>query len=294
MRRIIFVLAVCYFFLPVSTSNAFDVWFADTRRGLEIDQLDQNSKWKTSTLNAFIQTHNPDKPLVIVTHGYKMTYPEAKQFGIEFSKLTRGFGEHRFLFWSWDSEKEMCGIKSDAINAGKKADSEAKHLTHFLKQLKSGSKIALIGFSYGARLISVSLQELATEQLAQDNPDNKNTQTKNTQTKIRVIFLAAAVDSDQFGQNKKYGNVLSITEALLVNVNLSDPALMLYPLLSGVSSPKAVGRCGINIAGLPKNLAEKIKSINVRPEIGIDHTFVSSFQALLSHRKQFKKYALFN
>ncbi|MDR2642535.1 MAG: alpha/beta hydrolase [Planctomycetaceae bacterium] len=293
MQKINFVLVFCYFFLSLSTASAFDVWFADTRCGLEIDQLGSNSQWKTSTLDAFIQTHNPNIPLVIVTHGYKMTYPEAKQFGINFSKLTRKLGEHRFLFWSWDSEKEVCGIKSDAINAGKKADSEAKHLTDFLKQLKPESKIALIGFSYGARLISNSLHELATEQQAQNNTNNKNNSIV-TPTKIRVIFLAAAVDCDQFGQNKKYGNLLSITDKLLVNINSSDPALLLYPLLTGIGSPKAVGRRGINYSGIPKDLAVKIKYLDVRPEIGVDHTFVSSFYAFLSHRQEFRKYALFN
>jgi esterase/lipase superfamily enzyme len=299
-------LVVLYFFLTTAFAIASDVWFVDTRREFVIDQLDNNSKWKTSTLDAFVQTHNPNKPLVIVTHGYKMTYREARQFGIEFSKLTKNFGEHRFLFWSWDSDKEICGIKSDAVNAGRKADSEAKYLTNFLKQLKPDSKVSLIGFSYGSRLISTSLQELATKK-EQTTPNNTNAENDSAQTVlksdaesqvkmplIRVVFLAAAVDCDQFGQNKKYGNVLSITDKLLINVNLSDPALLLYPLLTGLGSPKAVGRRGINTQGIPKNLSSKIKTINVRSEIGVDHTFESSFHAFLSYRREFKKYALFN
>ncbi|MDR1053895.1 MAG: hypothetical protein LBL39_06930, partial [Planctomycetaceae bacterium] len=107
-------------------------------------------------------------------------------------------------------------------------------------------------------------------------------------------FLAAAIDCDQFGQNKKYADLLSIIDKLLINVNSSDPALFLYPLLTGLGSPKAVGRRGINTQGIPKDLKSKIKTINVRSEIGVDHTFISSFQAFLSYRREFKKYALFN
>ncbi|MDR2761627.1 MAG: alpha/beta hydrolase [Planctomycetaceae bacterium] len=298
MKKLFFIFTFCYFIAASLSAHADDVWFVDTRHKFEINQLDTNSKWTKSTLDEFIQTYNPNKPLIIVTHGYKMTYNEAKQFGIDFSKLTQNLGEHRFLFWSWDSEKESCGIKYDAINAGKKADKEAKYLTDFLKQLKSGGKVSLIGFSYGARLISVSLQQLANEKSISDDSENKNNKTDGKETvptlKIRVVFLAAAVDQDQFGQNKKYGNLLSITDELLVNVNAADPALLLYPLLDGIGSPKAVGRRGINVAGIPKNLAEKIKSINVRPEIGVNHTFVSSFCAFLTFKKEFKKYALFD
>ncbi|MDR0392241.1 MAG: alpha/beta hydrolase [Planctomycetaceae bacterium] len=293
MRRIFLILVFCYFFVSGSVVLAFDAWFIDTRGGFEIDQLDKNSRWKTSTLDAFIQTHDSDKPLVIVTHGYKMTYKEAKQFGINFSRLTRKFGDHRFLFWSWDADKEMCGIKSDAINAGKKADSEAKHLVNFLRRLKSGSKVSLVGFSYGARLISVALHEFGADRFKSDNSQVPNDNLSST-IKINVIFLAAAVDRDQFGQNKKYGNMLSVVDKLLININVSDPALYFYPLLSGVGSPKAVGRRGINVSGIPKNLVTKIKSIDVRPEIGVDHTFISSFQALLTHKKKFKNYALFD
>jgi esterase/lipase superfamily enzyme len=273
---------------------AFDVWFVDTRRGFEINQLDNNSKWNRSTLNEFQQSHNPNIPLVIVTHGYKMTYDEAKQFGINFSKLTHNFGEHRFLFWSWDAEKENCGIKSDAINTGKKADAESKYLTNFLKQLKPQSKVSLIGFSYGARLISAAIQNLATEQLQQlkQNTNNKNKITTNLN--IRIVFLAAAVDQDQFEQNKKYGNLLQITDKLLVNINAADPALLLYPLLTGIKSPKAAGRYGINTTKIHPKLASKIKSLNVRPDIGIDHTFISSFCAFLKYKNEVKKYALFN
>jgi esterase/lipase superfamily enzyme len=275
------------------SASAFDAWFVDTRRKFEIKQLDNNCKWRTSALDIFVQSHNPEKPLVIVTHGYKMTYPEAKQFGINFSKLTRNFGEHRFLFWSWDSEKESCGIKSDTINAGKKADSESKYLTDFLKQLKPESKVSLIGFSYGTRLISSALQQLATEQITSNKISGENNVTGTTK-KFRVVFLSAAIDQDQFGQNKKYGNLLSITDKLLVNINTADPALFLYPLLKGIGSPRAVGRNGICTSEIQKEHVSKIKFINVRPEIGIDHTFISSFHAFLIHRREFKEYALFD
>ncbi|MDR1923688.1 MAG: alpha/beta hydrolase [Planctomycetaceae bacterium] len=293
MRVLIFFLTT-FFCLAGSSVFADDAWFVDTRRGVEVARLDDNCKWRTSSIDDLLKSHNPEKPLVIVAHGYKMTYPEAKQFGIDFSRLTRRFGEHRFLFWSWDSAKESCGIKTDTLRAGQKADASAIHLTGFLKQLKPKSKVALIGFSYGTRLICTSLQQLATESLQlTSEPNNFNGSDNVSSLRIRLVLLAAAIDQDQFQNGKKFSNVLSITDKVLVNINSADPALLLYPLLKNIKSPRAVGRSGIDTLNMPKDIKSKINSVNVRPEIGIDHTFNSSFHALIERQGEFKKYALF-
>ena len=91
-------------FVPIllfaSAVIADDAWFADTRPGTVVfSQLDANA-WEASTEQKFLETFDPNIPLVVVIHGNWMALNEAKSYGKLFHRMSRDIGPHRLLIWS--------------------------------------------------------------------------------------------------------------------------------------------------------------------------------------------------
>ncbi|MDR1962245.1 MAG: alpha/beta hydrolase [Planctomycetaceae bacterium] len=286
MQRLFFIFMFSFF---VSVAQAGDTWFVDTRSattGLEhltVKKLGENSRsvrqWRSATLEEFLETHCPQKPLVIVIHGNWTTAADAQSHGMTFDRLLEKRGEHRLLIWSWSSERVACGIRKDALIKAQRAEDQANDLVLFLRNLKPNSKVSLIGFSFGAKLVCETLQMLATAE------------GKRNELSIRSVLLAGALDCGSLAPNGKYGQALSETEKMLIHVNPDDETLCFYPLLVRIGGPQAIGKKGV--AGLSKENRPKIKSVNVARQLGTEHRFMASFQTLLAYKQDFRQYALF-
>ena len=256
-----------------------DVWFADTRPGtVALSRLETN-RWETTTDQEFLDTFDADVPLIVVVHGNWMSRTEAKSYGLLFHSLSRNADPHRLLIWSWPSEKMDCRIRRDAQIKAVRADAQSEYLLAFLRSLPAESKVSLIGFSYGAKLICSTLQHSVdpSEQIR----------------RVRAVLLAAAMDQGSLRPGGKYGDALQATEKLLVHVNPLDSTLRFYPLLYGCGGPEAVGKAGVNRNGLSAESAAKIKSVNVSRMIGREHGTKESLTTFLAYPNDFKTYALF-
>ncbi|MDR3196879.1 MAG: alpha/beta hydrolase [Planctomycetaceae bacterium] len=291
MQRFILILILSAFVFRV---QAGDTWFIDTRStttGLEhltVKKLDNGNPsvrvWCSATLGEFLETHIPQKPLVIVIHGNWMSSGKALSYGNSFDRFLDKIeksGEHRLLIWSWSSERILCGIRKDVLIKASRANEQADYLVSFLQRLKPDSKVSLVGFSFGARLVCNTLQMLA---------DAKEQSNK---LSIRSILLAGALDCGSLLPDGRYGRALSVTEKMLIHVNPDDEALCFYPLLVRVGGPQAVGKKGVLVNGLSEESQQKIKSVNVARQLGTEHAFLASFRTLVAYEKDFRQYALF-
>ncbi|MDR0609618.1 MAG: alpha/beta hydrolase [Planctomycetaceae bacterium] len=279
----------------VAASKAGDTWFADTRStttGLEhltVKKLDNDNGnqsapvWRSASLDELLETQIPQKPLIIVIHGNWMTSAEAQKHGIAFDHLLEKFSEHQLLIWSWQSEKISCGIRlrKDALTKAQRADDQATHLVAFLQKLKPNSKVALIGFSFGTKLVCNTLQTLA------------DTKESGNELLIRSVLLAGAADCGSLTPNGQYRQSLSVTEKMLIHVNPDDKTLCFYPLLVRIGGPQAIGKKGASLNGLSEESRQKIKSVNVARQLGTEHAFTASFQSFVRCKKDFQQYALF-
>jgi hypothetical protein len=296
MKRFFLILILSTFtctFISVSVSKAGDTWFADTRsttpelEPLSVKKLDNGNQsapvWRSASLDEFIETQTPQKPLVIVVHGNWTTSAEAKKYGIAFDRLVEKFGEHRLLIWSWPSDQILCKIhlRKDILIKAQRADDQATHLALFLQKLKPDSKVSLIGFSFGAKLVCNTLQILSDE-----------TELHN-KLLIRSVLLAGALDCASLTPNGQYHQALSVTEKMLIHVNPDDETLCFYPLLVRIGGPQAIGKKGISLNGVSEEFRQKIKSVNVARQLGTEHAFIASFQNFIRCEKDFKQYALF-
>jgi alpha/beta superfamily hydrolase len=296
MKRFFLILILSIFtltFTCVSVSQAGDTWFADTRSattGLEhlsVKKIDNGNQaipvWHSASLEEFLETQIPQKPLVIVVHGNWMTSTEAKKYGIAFDRLTEKFGDHRLLIWSWPSEQISCGIRirKDVLTKAQRAHDQATYLVSFLQKLKPNSNVSLIGFSFGAKLVCNTLQTLS------DVKEFRN------ELMIRSVLLAGALDCASFTPNEQYNQALSATEKMLIHVNPDDETLCFYPLLVRIGGPQAIGKKGVSLNGVSEEFRQKIKSVNVARQLGTEHAFITSFQNFIRCEKDFKQYALF-
>jgi esterase/lipase superfamily enzyme len=296
MKRfsLILILSVFTFtFTLVSVSQAGDTWFVDTRSlttGLEhltVKKLDNGKQsapvWHSASLEELLETHIPQKPLLIVIHGNWTTSNEAQKYAIVIDRLLEQFGEHRLLLWSWPSDQILCGIRvrKDVLIKAQRADNQAIPLVAFLQKLKPNSNVSLIGFSFGAKLVCNTLQTLA------------DTKELHNELSIRSVLLAGALDSGSLTPNGQYHQALSVTEKMLIHVNPDDETLCLYPLLVRIGGPQAIGKKGASLNGLSEEFRQKIKSVNVAHQLGTEHAFITSFQNFIRYKKDFKQYALF-
>jgi len=212
-----------------------------------------------------------------------MSRAEAKAFGKIFYQQGQNIGRHRLLFWSWPSEKIDCRIRRDAQIKASRADAQSEFLIAFLHSLPADSKVSLVGFSFGAKLICNTLQHYI------ERIDGRSEHA----LRIRTVLLAAAMDQASLQPSRKYGSALEATEKMLVHVNPLDSTLLFYPLLNGCGGPEAIGKEGVNRYGMSPESTAKIKSVNVSRIIGRKHGFMDSLRAFLVCRDDFKTYALF-
>ncbi len=267
---------------------ADDAWFADTRPGaVAFSQFatapNGSSGWVASTDRNFFETFDSQVPLLVVIHGNWMTRTEAKAYGKAFHLLSRNTGPHRLLIWSWPSEKINCRIRLDAQIKASRADAQSEYLIAFLRSLPVDSKVSLVGFSFGSKLICNTLQHYVER--INEEPEHV--------LRIRTVLLAAAMDQSSLQPGRKYGDALLATEKMLVHVNRLDSTLRFYPLLYGCGGPEAIGKEGVNRNGLSAESNAKIKSVNVSRIIGKEHGFMNSLTAFLACRNDFMNYALF-
>jgi pimeloyl-ACP methyl ester carboxylesterase len=294
MQRLIkkFIALIGLVFILSSEVEAGDVWFIDTRPAeLTVKKLSEKlgetnssqKQWIPATMAEFQSTHNPEKPLLILIHGNWTTSAKAKSHGILIDRLMKQFDHCRVLVWTWNSDRIYCKIRKDALIKAQRAEIQAKQLTQFLQELKPNSKISLVGFSFGAKLVCETLQLLATSQEEGTNSD----------LQIRSVLLAGALDRNSLMPGKQYGQALNVTEKMLIHINPDDETLCYYPLLAGIRGPQAVGKEGALLTGISKENQQKIKMVNVQPRLGSEHAFLTSFRSFLANKKEFRFYALF-
>lgn len=278
--------------------RADDAWFVDTRHatvrsnGNTIDHLDikqlqitgNRAQWIQSNKEAFLQTYDPNVPLVIIIHGNLMTYPDAMNHGAKFRQLSRKMGRHRLVVWSWPSERTDNPIRQDCLLKAQRADVQARFLATALRHLPHGSKVSLVGFSFGSRLVCQTLQTLAT------TAHNGYT---GHHLRIRTVLLGAAVDQGCLRPGQRYGYALNMVESMLIHINPQDNILRWYPLLVGVHGPKALGREGAFLNGISPYNLQKIRTRNVQRLIGHDHGFMVSLLGLIANRGDFQHACLF-
>jgi hypothetical protein len=202
--------------------------------------------------------------LVVWVHGNRVERNEARHEGLTvYRALLPCVPDQtpiRFLIWSWPTER-VRGHLRDVRQKAYRSDPAGAQLACVLARVDAHTPIGLVGFSFGARVITGALNELA----------HTSIESEPTHAARRAVFFAAAVDDDWLLPGHVHGEALSQLDSLLLLNNSCDRALRRYHWLDRCRRPSALGYVGLPCAAELGEDAAKVEQEDVRSIIGCRH-----------------------
>lgn len=202
----------------------------------------------------------------IFVHGNQISADMALERGTRAYRNIRACsqknGPIRFIIWSWPSKRETCRIV-DARLKRKRTDAESFYFGSFLAATACNGPTSIIGYSFGARVVSGGLH------LANGGclDGFYLPQHRAPCTPYRIAFLAAAVENDGFLADGRYSRAMRCTERLLLQNNSRDKALRYFWIIDR-NRPTALGHSGLECS--PHGC--DVKQFDWEAAIGTDHS----------------------
>jgi hypothetical protein len=201
-------------------------------------------RWQSSDLESFL-AFDPSVPTVIFIHGNQITPSDARREGLAVYRRVIENGSDappiRFVIMSWPSSR-VGGLLRDVRVKATRTDPAGCQLAWLLDQMPVETHLTLVGFSYGARIVTAGLHILAGGHLGHlhlAEPVHPQRPPVNT------VLMASALHAHWLGEGQYHGLAMTqVNQMLLVN-NCSDPAMRFYHLaFKGRGRPQALGLRG--------------------------------------------------
>lgn len=245
-------------------------------------RLDGDCQWASAGLPEFLKSSDPAVPTTILIHGNRTDSQGAVEMGYQFYqqlKCLSGGRPFRMVIWSWPSDRVAGGARVDARTKACRSDAESLYLASLLDRLPAQGPVGLVGYSFGARVITGSLELLAGGTVACQTLSRKT----HAALHVRAVLIAAAEDSDWLAPGHRNGQALSQAESVLIIRNLNDPVLRRYGLMYQIHGPDALGftgPCGVSADDQPK-----VNLLDLSCEVGRRHDWdlYSTAPSLLAH-----------
>lgn len=263
---------------------AEDVWLISTRWSNLYDAPElrawrkSDGRWIEAATEDFFASTDPGIPTVFWVHGDRVDHWESAGNGLTvYRRLQQYGGGHpfRFVIWSWPaSELHGAGPLEETRIKAARADREALSLAWFLDRIEPSTPVSLIGYSFGARIVTGALHLLGGGRLAGRELSDRLNSDRHP---LRAVLLAAALDNYSLVRRQRNGLALSQVDQLLNLYNSCDKVLKWYPLLCGLlhGGPEAAGYTGL-VGNLGQDWA-KIRQADVSGSIGDSHDWEDYF-----------------
>ncbi|MDR1052904.1 MAG: hypothetical protein LBL39_01905 [Planctomycetaceae bacterium] len=226
--------------------------------------------WERSDAATFLATQNPSVPILVFSPGYTSKKSDTVEIGQKILGLCDSGKPIRMVFWHWPAEKVTSCLLSDIRSKIPVAEANAVYMSMLLKRLKPDSKVCVLGFSFGTRLLGDAVENVGD--------------LKPAGMKINLIYGGAASDRDWLAKGNRNGNVPQVAHKILVFYNPEDFRLKFYPFLyTNGKEPAPLGRDGAPMKRIDSEFRDKIEMVNLAPHIGFRHKTV-----ILIGTKQFK------
>jgi hypothetical protein len=173
MKNALATLTLTILLVAASPARADDclpqVWLVSTRGLPQCGDLDGSSQgicywrltgqceWSPADATSFHATDDAGVPTVVYLHGNRTRDDEAISKGmyvhqvVEAGACGRAF---RYVIWSWPAEPASHPAIEDARLKLYYCDAESYYLAGWLRELKAGLRVSLIGHSYGSQIIA--------------------------------------------------------------------------------------------------------------------------------------------
>ncbi len=200
-----------------------------------VTRLNESNRVVNSSLDEYLMTMSHDRTSVVYVHGYRFTHYEAIERGMLIYQETKTKmctcqskrGPVDWVIFSWPSAKDSCIINDVREKAGF-TDTQGLYLAWLLREhVMRQVPTAMIGYSFGGRVVTGSLHALAGGSLAGRSLNGEPIQD----ARIDVGLVAPAIDKDWLGSGQYHGLATSNIDHFVLLFNQRDSVLKRYWLL---------------------------------------------------------------
>jgi hypothetical protein len=226
--------------------------------------------WQKSNLAEFQASDDSEVPTNIFVHGNWLTLEDSVQVGFIFyrhqAQAARTEKPLRMVIWSWPSAQANRPLR-DVRAKYARTDTEAVYLASFLQGIGPQVKVSLVGYSFGAPIITGALHHVAA-----DSSSAKVTVSSSAQREpFRAVLIAAAEDRYVLSPGGEHSRALTKVDQLLVIKNRCDPALKWFRFIDRCARPEALGYCGA--CGPLGEQASKLRQVEAAGIVGKEHNW---------------------
>ena len=264
-------------------TNRHELWVISTRHlpscgwqstqptDFDYQRFDSAEGWVAADSEAFSKENANDVPTCFFIHGNQLTHCEAIAQGRSLYRvLSQAAGDQTFrlAIWSWPTTRIRGRIRHDVQVKAARSDIQAFYLAQCVDRMPVKARIAMVGHSFGARVITGSLEILAGGSVACNALE---TTVKRPHRQIRAVLVAAAVDNGCLLPGRRNGLALQEVDRMLITQNCNDRVLRWYPRLYGCRGPEAMGYTGPAGLCLLGENQQKIDVLGVSCSVGRGH-----------------------
>jgi len=229
----------------------------------------EKGMWQPRTEAEFFAEDSAELVTPLYVHGNQIDAGLARSYGLSFYFELVGKLDAeppaRFVIWSWPSD-QIKGPLKDVRAKADRSDIESYYLAYFLAQMKPEVRAGLLGYSFGARIISGAMHLVGGGKLFGQSLSLA------PRPHFRVAMWAAAEHNHWYLPGQFHSEALAAAEAWFSTINYCDPILAKYRLLDKCGDPVAVGYAGIYGRNLlSADINARIEEVNVSNIVGEEH-----------------------
>ncbi|HWE38005.1 MAG TPA: hypothetical protein VG406_15650 [Isosphaeraceae bacterium] len=183
------------------------------------------------------------------------------------------------IAFDWPSQRVYRHDVRDINEKGRRAYVAGYHLARFLQGFPAGSRICVLGQSYGGRVVPSALHLLGGGCLnSQDHDPPVRLPGLRRDLRVRAVVIAGASDHDWLDPGQRLDHALLGCEMLLNLYNRRDEALRLYPFLVRSGHRRALGRVGLTNRDLDRlgPLASRYAERDIHDDLGTEHSLLDA------------------
>jgi hypothetical protein len=186
-------------------------------------------RWQRSDLDSLLAS-DPSVPTIIFVHGNQITTGDAREEGLVLYRRMMQYGatspQIRLVVFSWPSAR-VGGLLRDVRVKAARTGPAACQLAWLVDQMPSETPISLVGFSFGARIITGGLHILGGGNLGQHGLSER---VNPNRPPMNVVLISAGLHAHWLGEGQYHGLAMTqVNQMFLVN-NCRDPAMRYYHL----------------------------------------------------------------
>ena len=229
--------------------------------------------WSDATLQSFLED-DPAIPTVFYIHGNRRGWDGAFQRGWAFyhALAAEAGSDFRFVIWSWPSDQVRGPLRDMRVKACR-TTADGYYLGWLLARMRPDSRVSLVGYSFGARIITAGMHLLSGGGLSGAPPID----AAEPRTRMRAVLLAAAIHSDWLLPGRPRESIWPVTDRIAVLYNSSDPVLQRYHVIERRCKPQALGYVGFWGEQQLGPDAERLTNRDVSCHVGRTHDINAYF-----------------